>query len=133
MTLSNFSPQLHYAGPRPNPEMTWDFRLWKHQVRLALGKLCALDFPRGACGAEANDAGFRAAIRELYVESHFTEFLACEAWRQAGLDETTGRALFALQHQLNAYDEPDTDAAIVADPAWWAILDLALPLVKRLS
>ena len=126
-------PQLHYAGPRPNSDMSRDFMLWKHQIRLALSRLCALDFPRGSHGAEANDAGFRAAIRQLYIESHFTEFLACEAWRQAGLEEPVGKALYTFQQCLNAYDEPETDAAIVADPAWWAILGQASQLVKLLS
>lgn len=72
-------------------------------------------------------------MRELYVESHFTEFLSCEAWRQAGVDKATGEALFALQQLLNAYDEPETDAAILADPAWWAIMGQASRLATLLG
>jgi hypothetical protein len=73
--------------------MSQDFILWKHQVRLALRGLCTLDFPRGAHGTNANDADFRAAMRGLYVKSYFTKFLACEAWRQAGLSDSAGKAL----------------------------------------
>lgn len=113
--------------------MSQDFMLWKHQVYVALSQLCALDFPRGVHGAEANDAGFRAVMQCLYNESHFTEFLACQAWRQAGLNETIGEALQTLQHCLNAYDEPETDAAILADPAWWVILGQASRVLKLLS
>jgi len=112
--------------------MSQDFQLWKHQVRHALRSLCTLDFHRAA-GEKGADAGFRSAMQALYVESHFTEFLACEAWRQAGLNEAAGQALQVLQHQLDAYDEPATDAAIVMDPSWWAIVGQAALVVTLLS
>lgn len=107
--------------------------LWKHQIYTAVNQLCTFDFPRNVYGPEADDAGFRAAMHGLYIESHFTEFLACQAWRQAGITEDTAEALNTLQHCLNAYDEPETDAAILADPAWWAILGQASRVVKLLS
>ena len=130
--FSGLPPLLDYAGPRPNAEMSQDFRLWKHEVRRALRGLCALDFHR-APGGNDSDAGFRSAMQTLYGESHFTEFLACDAWRQAGLSEATGRALQQLQQQLNAYDEPATDAAIVTDPGWWAIVGQAALIVALLA
>lgn len=133
MAFPSLPPQLHYAGPRPNLDMSQDFSLWKHQLRLAISQLCSLDFPRGVSQADATDAGFRAVMQELYSGSHFTEFLACEAWRQAGLDNAAGEALRTLQQSLNAYDEPATDAAIVADPAWWGILGHASLVVKLLG
>jgi hypothetical protein len=133
MTSPGFPAKLHYAGPRPNPEMSQDFTLWKSQIRLALGRLCALDFPRGVPAQEATNAGFHAVMQGLYGECHFTEFLSYQAWRQAGVDEPTGQVLQALQEDLDCYDEPDTDAAIVADPAWWAIVGQASEVVKRLN
>jgi hypothetical protein len=133
MPFRSLPPQTAYEGPRPNSEMSQNFLLWKHQVHVALVKLCALDFPRGVPAAEATDAGFRAAMQELYIESHFSEFLAGDAWRQAGLSQATGAALHTLQRQLDAYDEPSTDAAIVADPAWWAVLGQALLVIELLS
>jgi hypothetical protein len=113
--------------------MSQDFVLWKRQIRAALRQLCALDFPRGVSAAQATDAGFRAVMESLYQESGFTEFMACQAWRQAGLPKATGEAMQALQRQLDAYDEPETDVAIVADPAWWAILGQAIVVIELLS
>jgi hypothetical protein len=112
--------------------MSQNFSLWKYQIRNALNRLCAVDFHQAA-GAQASDAGFRAAMQGLYIESHFTEFLACEAWRQAGLNDDAGKALQVLQHQLDTYDEPATDAAIVMDPGWWAIVGQAALVVTQLS
>jgi trimethylamine:corrinoid methyltransferase-like protein len=112
--------------------MSQDFSLWKCQIRTALNRLCALDFHQ-AVGAQDSDASFRSAMHELYIESHFTEFLACDAWRQAGVSEATGQALQVLQHQLDAYDEPATDAAIVTDPNWWAIVGQAALVVTLLA
>jgi hypothetical protein len=111
-------------GPRPNPEMTQDFTLWRLQVRQAITGLCALDGRPGTVDRHDCPA-FRRALEALYVESHFTEFMACQGWRQAGLSAATGQALYDLQAQLDTYDEPDTDAAIVADPGWWAVRGLA--------
>jgi hypothetical protein len=112
--------------------MSQDFQLWKHQVRQALHELCALDFHR-ATGAMSSDAAFRSAMQALYIGSHFSEFLSCQAWRQAGVNETTSSALHALQRQLDAYDEPATDAAIVLDPNWWAIVGQAALVVTLLA
>ena len=111
------------TGPRPNPEMTQDFTLWKHQIRRAIEGLYAPALCSGARSPamESDDATFHQAMHALYGESHFQEFLSCQAWRQAGLNEATGHALQALQQQLDAYDEPDSDAAIAGDPVWWAI------------
>jgi len=124
--MQRLTAQLtRHSGPRPNPEMTQDFTLWKHQVRLAIGALCAFAPPTGP--------GFRHALQDLYVEGHFTEFMAFQGWRQAGLSEAAGQALHNLQLQLDAYDEPDTDAAILADPHWWAILGLGLHAVALMG
>jgi hypothetical protein len=130
--FSGLFTQSYYAGLRPNLEMRQDFTLWKHQIRMALRRLGALDFPRGVPSQQATDAGFRTAMWGLYNESHFSEFLACQAWRQAGLSPATGAALLSLQQQLDAYDEPDTDVAIVADPAWWVVLGQILRVVDLL-
>ncbi|MBF9223016.1 hypothetical protein [Hymenobacter ruricola] len=122
---SLLAPATRYSGPRPNPEMTQDFTLWKHQVRRAIAGLCAFAPPAGP--------GFHAALQHLYAESHFAEFMAFQGWRQAGLTEEAGRALRTLQAQLDAYDEPDTDVAILADPCWWAILGRAVEAAAVLA
>lgn len=123
MSLAGSPPQTAYSGPRPNPDMTQDFSLWKYQVRQALAYLCDL----------SSGPGFRAALLGLYVESHFAEFVAYQGWRQAGLDKATSQALQELQRQLDAYDEPDTDAAILADPRWWAIRGHGLQVIALLE
>ena len=124
---------MPYTGSRPSFDMSQDFILWRHQVRRAVGNLCTLDTQQNAHKEEDTNNGFHAAMRTLYVESHFTEFLACQAWRQTGLDEAAGSALHLLQHQLDAYDEPDTDAAIIADPTWQSIQHQATIVVTLLS
>lgn len=133
MMQQGFTDSLHYQGPRPNPEMSQNFSLWKHQVRHALEGLCAVKPLPPAPEPAGGNASFATAMHTLYVESHFAEFVSFDAWRQAGLDETTGTTLKLLQEQLDDYDEPDTDAAILADPTWWAILGLALQLTDLLA
>ena len=133
MTVLSLPPLARPEGPRPNPETSQDFIRWKHQLRRALRQLCALDFPRDVPAGQATDAGFRAVMAGLYQESRFTEFMACQGWRQAGLANATGNALRTLQQQLDAYDEPETDAAIVADPAWWVILGQAMLVADLLG
>ncbi|MDO7849948.1 hypothetical protein Q5H92_26550 [Hymenobacter sp. M29] len=105
--------------------MTQDFSLWKHQVRQAIRGLSTFEPPFGQ--------GFRAALHALYIESHFVEFMAAQGWRQAGLGEEAGAVLLNLQTQLNDYDEPDTDVAVLADPRWWAILGVVLQAAALLG
>ena len=131
MPFPGLPPQLCYAGPRPNEEMSQDFHLWKRQVRRAIASLCTFEVGRGP--DRLTNAGFHTAMHRLYVEGHFTDFLSYQAWRQAGVGETAGRALKELQRELDAYDEPDTDVAILADPTWWAIMGLALQVVDLLA
>jgi hypothetical protein len=108
-----------------SPLLTHDFSLWKDQVRQAIDGLYSFAPPVGP--------GFHAALRRLYTECHFAEFIACQGWRRAGLDERSGAALQALQAQLDAYDEPDTDVAIWADPQWWGILGQAMQVAALLG
>ena len=132
MPLTGIASVRPDDGPRPNTDLMQDFKLWRHQVCQALQGLLTFDARRAASGVSAS-AGFQVVLQVLYVESHFTEFLSYQAWRQAGLDEEAGHALNALRQQLDAYDEPDTDVAILADPMWWHILGQVTLVVALLE
>ena len=120
-----------YNGPRPIPDMTGDFSLWKSQICQAVRGLCDIDFQPSTSWREAiaNGSNFQQALQRLYVDSHFTEFLSWQAWRQAGLSTEAGTELLTLQQLLDAYDEPATDAGILLDPNWWVILSQAKKVI----
>ncbi|HEX8326625.1 MAG TPA: hypothetical protein VF629_03715 [Hymenobacter sp.] len=101
--------------------MSNEYALWKQDLRRAVGGLCDLLFPVGAGGAGAAEPSFLQALRYLYQECRFPAFVALEAWRQAGLNAAAGAELAAFMHRLDAYDEPDSDDALWADPRWLAI------------
>ena len=107
--------------------MSNEYALWKQDLRRAIGCLREIPFQASACwaGAEAAGSSFQRALNHLYQECQFPSFVALDAWRQAGLNAAAGAELVAFKHQLDAYDEPKSDAAIVTDPHWHAILDHA--------
>ena len=111
--------------------MTRDFSLWKRTVQQAIVGLYTFEVSDDP--AQPATAGFQTALGRLYGEGLFTEFLSYQAWRQAGLDDVASEALETLRRELDAYDEPDRDEAIMADPTWWAIMGLAMQVVDLLE
>lgn len=107
----------YYEGPRPRMDMTGDFILWQQQVRRALQGLRRV----GRAGT-GQALSFRQAMQALYGESHFSAFVNSRAWEQAGLGNKTGAALQQLQQQLDLFEEPDTDDALLIDPDWQRIM-----------
>lgn len=107
--------------------MSEEYALWKHDLRQALHHLCYIDFYLGSGhrGTEHYGAGFRAAMNVIYTDCRFEEMFALRAWEQAGLEEEAGRQLQWLKNLIDAFDEPDTDAAILAHPHWHRILQQA--------
>jgi hypothetical protein len=112
-----------------------EYILWKSELRRAIDCLRAIEFQNSACweGAKAGGASFHYAMTHLYGDCKFPDFLALEAWRQAGLSPQDGKALQDFKNHLDAYDEPETDAAILADPLWHAILKEAARIVSLLD
>ena len=104
-----------------------EYALWKQELRRAIGCLREIEFKTSACweGAEVSGSTFHRAINHLYQECKFPAFLSLQAWQQAGLDAKAGAELQAFKALLDAYDEPETDAAILADPHWHLILSHA--------
>ena len=96
-----------------------NFILWKTQIVQAIEGLNTIGYQ--FAGGWYDNANFRAAIQRLYVDANFSEFLSYQAWRQVGVGEALGNKLESLRHQLDLYDEPDSDAAVLADPIWQAI------------
>jgi hypothetical protein len=112
-----------------------EYVLWKCELRRAIVCLQAVDFQATACwlGAGTGGTSFYQAMSHLYGDCKFPDFLALEAWRQAGLSPEAGKELQDFKNQLDAYDEPETDAAILADPLWHAILQAAARVADLLQ
>ena len=109
--------ERYYEGPRPRLDMTSDFILWQQQVRRALQAMRLVGRTRAG-----HAPSFKQAMQTLYSESQFSAFVNSHAWEQAGLGDKTGNALQQLQQQLDLFEEPDTDDALVFDPDWQRIL-----------
>ncbi|MBO2009598.1 hypothetical protein [Hymenobacter negativus] len=101
--------------------MNGEFFLWQQQVRKALQGLRYVG--RGYLAKPTSPPPtFQEAMLVLYNDSRFSKFIASRAWQQAGLDNRAERELLKLQQQLDAFDEPDVDGELDANPAWQIIL-----------
>jgi hypothetical protein len=110
-----------------------EYTLWKQQLRQAIACLHNIHFLAAPCWQEAEGPIFHLAMNHLYQECKFSAFLTLQAWRQAGLDAGACAELQTFKSMLDAYDEPDTDAAIMADQRWHAILQHATRAVALLA
>lgn len=115
--------------------MSEEYVLWKHDLRHALRHLCRIDacLRRDASETESPGERFRTAMNVLYLECRFEQFFALRAWEQAGLDQEAGQQLQTLKSLIDAFDEPDSDAAIVAHPQWHAIVQQSRQLEAHLT
>lgn len=110
-----------------------EYALWKLDIHRALCHLLELH-PGHEWALEMSEGElFREAMRLLYQDCKFAEFLSLRAWQQAGVSEEAGAQLQALKSQLDAYDEPDTNLGIFTDPAWQLILHKVQELVGVLD
>lgn len=109
--------ERYYEGPRPRLDMTSDFTLWRQQVRRALQAMRLV----GRAGSD-HTPSFKQAMQALYADSQFSAFVNSRAWEQAGLGSKAGDALQQLQRQLDLFEEPATDDALLFDPDWQRIL-----------
>jgi hypothetical protein len=110
-----------------------EYTLWKqqlHQAILCLHHINALNSP---CWQKTEGPVFQHAMKHLYQECQFSNFLTLQAWRQAGLDTAASAELRTFKYMLDAYDEPETDAAVMADRRWQAILQHATRVAALLA
>ncbi|HEX8329758.1 MAG TPA: hypothetical protein VF629_19635 [Hymenobacter sp.] len=113
--------------------MSNEYALWKLDIHRALCHLLELQ-PRNCWALEMSEGEpFREAMRLLYQDCKFAEFLSLRAWQQAGVSEEAGAQLQALKSQLDAYDEPDTNLGIFTDPGWHLILQKVQDLIGVLG
>jgi hypothetical protein len=123
---------VHPAGCQLFSIMSNEYALWKQDLRRAIGGLRELTVQAGA-GGEAAGSSFQQAMNYLYQACQFPAFVALDAWRQAGLDAVAGAELVDFKHRLDAYDEPESDAAILADPHWHDLLRQAVRVQALLA
>jgi hypothetical protein len=129
VVLSGRSPLLCCC-----PAMLDEFARWKVDLSQALRHLYFIEFylGRGDRGTESYGARFRTAMHRLYHEGRFEQLFAVHTWQHAGLDEESAQLLQGLKALVDAFEEPDTDAAILADPGWHRILQHARALDEAL-
>lgn len=92
--------------------MTEDFTLWKSTILQLLRRVTTL------CASDGPEPTFGSLMQELYGDAQLAAFIKSKAWLQAGLSEEAGVELTHLQQQFDAFDEPDTTAALLTDPQW---------------
>lgn len=110
--------------------MSNEYALWKQDLRRAIDGFREIQLQSGG---EATGSSFQRALNHLYQDCQFPSFLALNAWQQAGLDAAAGAELVAFKHRLDAYDEPEPDDAMWADPHWHAILHHAVRVQALLT
>ena len=115
--------------------MASDYVLWKLDISRAIALLPNIEFQLSCCwvGATSDGGSFREAISYLYSDCQLANFLTLRAWEQAGLKEAAAAELLTLKVMLDAYDEPDTDASVLADPGWHTILAQAKKVMSLLE
>lgn len=102
-----------------------EYTLWKQQLHQAIACLHHINLLSSPCWQQTQESVFQQAMNNLYQKCQFSDFLTLQAWRQAGLDAAADAELRTFKNMLDAYDEPETDAAILADQHWQAILQHA--------
>ena len=115
--------------------MASDYVLWKLDISRAIALLPDIEFQLSCCwvGATSDGGSFREAMSYLYSDYQLANFLTLRAWEKAGLKEAAAAELLTLKVMLDAYDEPDTDASILADPGWHTILAQAKKVMGLLE
>jgi hypothetical protein len=104
--------------------------LWKSRVYQALKDVSDLAFQQRAwLTGRPEVSSFVETYCSLYDDCCFLAFLALNdtVWQQLGLTEHIREEMKVLHQMLAAYKEPatSTDAAILADPAWHAVVKQA--------
>lgn len=104
--------------------------LWKSRVYQAIKDVSDLAFQQRAwLTIEPEVSSFVETCCSLYDDCRFLAFLALDeiVWQQLGLTEHIREEMQVLRQMLDAYKEPttSTDAAILADPAWHAVVKQA--------
>lgn len=105
-----------------------EYLRWKKRVYQAIEDVSNLALQHRAWSTIGPEvSSFVEIYCTLYDDCAFAKFLALDAivWQQLGLSAQTRQEMETLRHLMDAYQEPDTHAAILADPEWQAVVKQA--------
>ncbi|MBC6608922.1 hypothetical protein H8B13_19025 [Hymenobacter sp. BT188] len=98
-----------------------EYTFWKQQIYAALGDIADPTYQhRVWLGTGSEVDSFSETYCRLYDDAFFPKFLTWE--QHMGMSPASLQELQTLDRQIKAYAEPDTEAAILADPEWQAIV-----------
>jgi hypothetical protein len=111
-----------------------EYLQWKKRVYQAIEDVSDLAFQHRAWSTLGPEvSSFVETYSTLYDDCSFPKFLALDAtvWQQLGLTVHTRQEMEILRCLMNAYQEPDTHAAILADPKWQAVVKQAQRVLEQ--
>ncbi|SFQ83429.1 hypothetical protein [Hymenobacter arizonensis] len=103
-----------------------DFTLWKRKVLDAIQDLADLGYQKRAwLGGGEEVASFVETVAALLDDSFFDQFLDEAPRSQTQLDDDSWAAMDQLRKLIYAYEEAETDDAILKDPKWHEVVKQA--------
>ncbi|GAB3833364.1 hypothetical protein [Hymenobacter jeollabukensis] len=111
-----------------------DLTSWTERVVAAIGDVADLVFQQRAwLGTGPEISSFVETYCTLYDDNAFAAFLAQQAWPQTGLAPAVRQEMILLDQLLRAYQEPGSDAEILADPRWREVAHQAQRVLQAIE
>lgn len=103
-----------------------DYAQWNRKIYNSIRNIADLDFQKRAwLGGGSEVSSYVETIASLLDDSFFDEYLDKVPRSETRLDDDSWAAMDKLRKLVYAYQELETDAAILEDPRWHDIVDQA--------
>lgn len=107
---------------------------WTTRIVAAIQDVADMSFQQRAwLGAGPEVSSFVETYCTLYDDNEFDAFLAQSAWEQTGLNEVVRQEMRRLDQLFQAYQEPGSDAEILADPKWQEVAQQAQQVLRTIG
>jgi len=107
---------------------------WTKRVVAAIKDVADTSFQQRAwLGAGPEMSSFVETCCTLYDDNGFDTFLAQPEWAQTGLKNAVRQEMVLLDQLFRAYQEPGSDAEILADPKWQEVVQQAQRVIQEIG
>lgn len=107
---------------------------WTNRVVAAIEDVADTAFQQRAwLGAGPEMSSFVETYCTLYDDNNFDTFLTQPEWAQTGLSNAVRQEMVRLDQLFQAYQEPGSDAEILADPKWHEVAQQAQQVLQTIG